>query len=197
VSSWRIGLDTVSQLREVRGDKKPGIDIRYMGGPMNLAGPGGVAPAPAPVAAPDPAAGPDAGAAPAPATGLEGLAKFTDKVTKWIPGDALVLYLLGISLFATPNPYWLWIMTVVAGLLVVGAAFATGEEIRKEVWVSAVLASVAFAIWSLPIPSSGWQKIPGIESNKFIVSLAGAVAGSLFALVAEGITRRMARAAAG
>jgi hypothetical protein len=124
------------------------------------------------------------------------LAKFTDKVTKWIPGDALALYLPGVSYFSTPNPWWLAIMTVVAGVLVVGAAFATGEKIRKEVWVSAVLASVAFAIWSLSIPSSGWQAISAIQNDKFVVSLAGAVAGALFAFVAEGVTSRMARAAA-
>jgi hypothetical protein len=132
---------------------------------------------------------------PAPQAGVghDGIAKFADRITKWIPGDALALYLPGVAYFANPNPWWLAIMTVVAGLLVIGSVFATGEKIRREVWAAALLATIAFLIWSLSIPSSGWHAIPAVRTHKFIVSLAGAVSGSLFALVAEGVTRRMIR----
>jgi hypothetical protein len=125
------------------------------------------------------------------------LAKFADRVTKWIPGDALALYLPGVSFFEDPNPWWLVTMTVVSGLLVLSAAFATGEKIRKEVYAAAGLGSMAFAIWSLSVPSSGWQAIPVLHEKKFMISLVGALAGALFALVAEGITNRMARTAPG
>src|SRR3954453_17897765 len=86
-----------------------------------------------------------------------------DRVTKWIPGDALALYAAAVTAFASksgaqPSVALLVVGIVACGALVLLSAFATSGSIATSAWLPAGLASGAFAIWSLSVPFSGWQR---------------------------------------
>lgn len=128
-------------------------------------------------------------------TGDEGpFSGVMSRLTKWIPSDTLIVYLPGVTLLAgdtgRPSLIFLILMIVVTPLFVLGAAFATGK-ITKRVVVSAVLAAVAFAIWSLPVPLSGWQALSAVKANAGAVAVGAAIAGILFSFLAEGLVRRL------
>jgi hypothetical protein len=117
-----------------------------------------------------------------------------DKLTKWIPSDTLAIYVPGVTLLGasrvSPSILFLIVMIVVTPLFTLGFAFSTGEPLTRTVWVSAALAAVAFAIWSLSVPMNGWQSITLIATNKGAVAVGAALAGILFGYLAEGITKR-------
>ena len=62
---------------------------------------------------------------------------------------------------------------------------------RKELIARTILAGVAFLIWSFVIPGSWWYSIAKIADNQVIVPILVGVFGSAFALLAEGIVRRI------
>lgn len=114
-----------------------------------------------------------------------------DRLTKWIPGDTLALYVPFVTFLATPSVALLIVMILATPLFVLGAAFATGGKFTKRVWVSAVLGMVAFAIWSVSVPQSGWQRWPVVVANQALFAFGGAILGSLFGYAAEGIVKRL------
>ncbi len=123
--------------------------------------------------------------------------QIASQLTKWIPGETLAIYVPGVTLLSgphsRPSPVFLIVMIVATSLFTLGSAFSTGDPVTKAVWVSAVLAPGAFAIWSLSVPISGWQNISAIAANKGAVAIGAAVAGVLFGFVAEGITKHLSR----
>ncbi|HEX8082893.1 MAG TPA: hypothetical protein VF529_01300 [Solirubrobacteraceae bacterium] len=122
-----------------------------------------------------------------------------DQLTKWIPGDALALYVAAVTAFAAregaqPSPALLIAFVVLAALFVVGGAFASSGEIQRTVILRTILAAVAFAIWSLSVPFSGWNRWDLIAENQAEVAIGAAVFGVLFGFGAEGFTKREANA---
>jgi hypothetical protein len=117
-----------------------------------------------------------------------------DRLTKWIPGDALAIYAPGVTLLgassARPSAWFLVVMVIATPLFTLGFAFSTGARLTRRVWVSAGLAAIAFAIWSLSVPMNGWQSIGVIASNKGAVAVGAAVIGILFGYLAEGVAKR-------
>jgi hypothetical protein len=117
---------------------------------------------------------------------------FIDKLTKWIPGDILALYvasvtaLKGASSTSVPN----------VGLLI-GFAILTPIVIWLGAWkaqpaVSALgmkllLGTLAFLVWSLSIPFSGWQRIDWIAKSPQAVAIVAAVVGLLYGIAADTI----------
>jgi hypothetical protein len=127
-------------------------------------------------------------------------AALVDRVVKWIPGDTLALYVPGVTLLAAredepePSAGFLLLMILVTPLFVVGAAFAGGRMSLNgwlRVVVSAVLAAVAFMIWSLSVPFGGWQRWDLVADNAGEVAIGAAIAAVLFAFLAEGVVRRL------
>jgi len=116
-----------------------------------------------------------------------------DRLTKWIPGDTLALYAPCITFLATddatPSVLLLVVMIVATPLFVIGAAFATGGKFTKQVWVSAGLGAVAFAIWSMSVPLSGWQRWPLVANHEAGFAIGAAIAGIFFGYLAEGILK--------
>jgi hypothetical protein len=119
-----------------------------------------------------------------------------DKLTKWIPGDTLAIYAPGVTLLGVtadePSLLFLIIMILVTPLFVLGVAFSTGGTLSRQIVMAAILAMAAFAIWSLSIPSNGWQSLSLIADNKGVVAVGAAIVGILFGYFAEGITKRVA-----
>lgn len=121
-----------------------------------------------------------------------------DRLTKWIPGDALALYVAGVTTFAAPDdaqpsPALLLVFIVLSAAFVLGSVFAASGSIPASSWLPAILAAVAFTLWSLSVPFSGWQRWDLIADNQVAVALIAAVAGLLFGFIAEGLTKRAAR----
>jgi hypothetical protein len=120
-----------------------------------------------------------------------------DRLTKWIPGDALALYVTAVTAFAAsdgarPSPLLLLVFVVLSAAFVIGAAFASTGEVPRTVLLPAVLAAVAFAIWTLSVPFSGWQRWDFVHDHQATVAIIAAVAGILFGFVADGFTKRAA-----
>jgi hypothetical protein len=118
-----------------------------------------------------------------------------DKLTKWIPTETLAVYIPGVTVIGAnnsqPSVVFLVVMAVATPLFVLGVAFAAGSAMTRSVWISAGLATAAFAIWSLSVPMNGWQSIDAIAANQGGSAVGGAIAGILFGYLAEGITTRL------
>src|SRR5918996_219582 len=103
------------------------------------------------------------------------LKRFIDKITLWIPGDVVVIYVAGVTALLTqsnkPNVVWLVVMAVVTLVYVPFAAWVARKEITGAVWARALLAVVAFLIWSLTVPGSGWHELEAVAKNPGWVAL--------------------------
>lgn len=85
---------------------------------------------------------------------------------------------------------------VFAAILTVLGGWARSRDLSglesRELGVRAVLAAIAFLIWSAVVPGSAWYDIEDFAENQAVVALVAGVVGAVFSLVAEGITRRLA-----
>ena len=119
------------------------------------------------------------------------LKRYIDKITVWIPGDVVVIYVAGVSALFTqsiePNVVWVVVMAVVTLVYVPFAAWVTRKQITGAVWGRALLAVVAFLIWSLTVPGSGWQELEAVAKNPGWVALIATLVGLFFGLFAERI----------
>jgi hypothetical protein len=128
--------------------------------------------------------------------GTEGLAggpndikAFVDRVVQWIPADVVAIYTVGITTLRTQNPdpnpslLWLGIAGVLSFALVLLAAQRTRKQVVKRDLLLALMAVVAFAIWSLAIPDSGWYRWSVVVDNPGWVALIAGLGGLLFGVV--------------
>ena len=127
-----------------------------------------------------------------------GLGGFADRVTKWIPGEVITLYVAAITAIAgssglDPSIPLLIAFAVVAALFTFGGAFANSGEVPSGTVLSALLATIAFLIWSLTVPASGWQELDVVKDNPTEVAIAAAIFGILFSQIAEGIEKARAK----
>jgi hypothetical protein len=121
---------------------------------------------------------------------------YVDRITKWIPGDVLALYVAGVTVVASRGQAgldvgWLLLAAIATPVLVVLGAWSTGEVARGD-FVKAGLGLMAFVVWSLTVPSSGWQHLTFIAADPGLVTVIAALAGLMFGLIAEGSVRRWA-----
>jgi len=142
---------------------------------------------------------PEGAVAPVGADSAEGanLKTYVDRITKWIPGDVLAIYVAGVTIVAsrgqgTLDVGWLVIAAIATPVLVLLAAWSTGQVDRGHM-VRAGLALIAFMVWSLTVPSSGWQQLTFIAAEPGLVTVIAALAGLLFGLIAEGTVLRWAK----
>src|ERR671910_2077992 len=106
------------------------------------------------------------------------LKRYIDKITLWIPGDVVVIYVAGVTALLTqsnePNVVWLVVMAVVTLMYVPFAAWVARRQITGAVWQRALLAVVAFLIWSLTVPESGWYELEAVATRSGWVALIAA-----------------------
>jgi hypothetical protein len=119
---------------------------------------------------------------------------YVDRITKWIPGDVLALYVAGVTILASRGEAgldvgWLVVAAIATPGLVLLGAWSTGEVARRD-FVKAGLGLMAFIVWSLTVPSSGWQHVTFIAADPGLVTVIAALAGLVFGLIAEGSVRR-------
>lgn len=114
-----------------------------------------------------------------------------DTVAKWIPGEVLALYGVGVSLIGSPSWFWLLVGVLLAPGVVVLAAFANSGIFppNPTIAVRAGLGMTAMLVWTLTVPGSGWREWGLFRDNPAETALAGAAIGLTFGLVAEGVTR--------
>lgn len=119
------------------------------------------------------------------------LKRYIDKITVWIPGDVVVIYVAGVTAILSqstePNVLWLVVMAVVTLVYVPFAAWVTRKQITGAVWGRAILAVVAFLIWSLTVPASGWHQLEAVAKNPGWVALIATLVGLFFGVLAERI----------
>lgn len=117
-----------------------------------------------------------------------------DRLTKWIPGDVLALYMAAVTASAAsgskPSPLLLIVFVLLTPGVVVGSHFASAGEIPRATLLPAGLAAGAFAIWTLSVPLSGWQSWDLVSDNQGMVAVAAAAVALIYGLFAEGMTRR-------
>lgn len=121
-----------------------------------------------------------------------------DRITKWIPGDAIALYVAAVTAFAAsagskPSVPLLIVFVFITAALVVLAEFASTGEVSGKGSLAAGLAAGAFVIWSLTVPFSGWQRLDWVHDHQAPVAVIAAVLALLFGFVAEGITKRASK----
>src|ERR687892_2013707 len=109
------------------------------------------------------------------------LKRSIDKITVWIPGDVVVIYVAGVTAILSqstePNVLWLVVMAVVTLVYVPFAAWVARKQITGAVWGRALLAVVAFLIWSLTVPANGWYELEAVATRSGWVALIAALAG--------------------
>ncbi len=118
---------------------------------------------------------------------------FVDRVVQWIPADVIAIYTVGITTLRIespdPNPSPLWL--VIAGALGFALVLISARVTRRRLgWRDvgmAVAAVVAFAIWSLAIPESGWYDWHVIADHPGWVALVASVGGIVFGAIAEAL----------
>lgn len=132
-----------------------------------------------------------AGSRAARATGGGSPGDLVDASSKWVPGEALALYVVGVTLIGTPNWVWLVVGVLLAPALVLLGAFTSAGSVRLDARVGArvILALVAMLIWSLTVPVSGWHEWGLFRDGAVVVALAAVVVGLPFGLVAESVIR--------
>jgi hypothetical protein len=117
------------------------------------------------------------------------LKRYIDKITVWIPGDVLIIYVAGVTALLTqsqePNVVWLVVMALVTLVYVPIAAWVARKQMTGAVWGRALLALLAFLIWSLTVPESGWHELETVAKNPGWVALIATLAGLFFGLLAE------------
>jgi len=116
-------------------------------------------------------------------------------LSKWIPGDTLALYVTAVTAFsskahAQPSVALLVIGIAAAPVMVVLSAFAKSGKVPRQTLLPALLAAGAFAIWSVSVPFSGWQRIGVVRENQAGFAVAAAAVAVAFGLLAEGATKR-------
>lgn len=123
----------------------------------------------------------------------EGATEILDRIVRWIPGDIVVLFAAAISSISAepkhPSVQLLVVFLVVTPIVVVLGAFAKRKLVGFD-FVKAGLATLAFAIWSLSVPRSGWQQWHMVSDNPGWVTAVSALGGLVFGLFASGIERR-------
>jgi hypothetical protein len=127
------------------------------------------------------------------------------KVLSWIPGEVVVLYGALITLFVgtsadSPGDAASIILTVLgvifaSGFVVLAAWSSTSDSewLTKRIKGRAFLAGVAFVIWSLTVPDSGWQEIKWIAEHPAQTAGIAGVFGLIFSLIATGADNRWAK----
>jgi len=123
-----------------------------------------------------------------------------NRLTKWIPGETLTFYAAAVTAVsakedAQPSIALLIVFAVVTLALVIGGEFAKTGDVQPNSWVPAGLSVLAFLIWSITIPSSGWQRWDLVQDNQALVTLMAALIAVIFCLFAEGIKKRLERKA--
>lgn len=164
-----------------------------------------IPPTRAAVAHADPRSEAEKAGEPAPQEAKETLADMAGKLLTWIPGEVIALYgaLLTIAMQNNPEKLGsdLSIALTVLGVIVAGGfvLLAAYSNTTDESWQSkrikwrAGLASVAFAIWSLTVPNSGWNEINWIAENPGLVAGIAGFLGIAFSFFATGKDNRLAK----
>jgi hypothetical protein len=121
----------------------------------------------------------------------DNLKRYIDTITMWIPGDVVVIYATGVTVLyargSQSSVVWLVVMALVTLFYVPIAAWVARRQITGAVWGRALLAVVAFLIWSLTVPANGWLELQAVADEPLWVALIAAVAGLFFGLLAERI----------
>ena len=114
------------------------------------------------------------------------------RVVRWIPGDMVVLYAGAINWVSAepklPSLPLLLVFIAATPVVVILGAFAT-RSVRRFDFVKAVLAVIAFGIWSVSVPRSGWQQFDVVRENPGWVTALSALGGLMFGLLASGMER--------
>ena len=87
---------------------------------------------------------------------------------------------------------WLSVAAIATPVLLLLSAWSNGPVKRGHL-VKAGLGLAAFIVWSLTVPSSGWQHLGFIASDPGLVAIAAGLLGLLFGLFAEGAVLRWAK----
>jgi hypothetical protein len=116
---------------------------------------------------------------------------FVDRVVQWIPADVVAIYTVGITTLRTqspdpnPSPLWLGLAAILAFGIVLLSAQRTRKEVVRRDYLLAFMAVIAFAIWSLAIPDSGWYDWHLVADNPGWVALIAALGGLVFGALAD------------
>ena len=119
--------------------------------------------------------------------------KFVDRITKYIPGDAIAGYTAIITLFSStkgvPDPQLRWavifLLGVTPGLVVLGYLLAPNHKSLSAIVPDLVLGILAFAMWSVTVPGNGWLDWSVVGDNPKQVAGIGIVVGIFMPLVAK------------
>lgn len=119
--------------------------------------------------------------------------KFVDRITKYIPGDAIAGYTAIITLFSStdgvPDPQLGWalifLLGVTPGLVIFGYLLAPNHNGLSAIVPDLVLGIIAFAVWSVTVPGNGWLDWSVVGDNPKQVASIGIVVGIFMPLVAK------------
>ena len=117
-----------------------------------------------------------------------------DRLKKWIPAETLAVYVPAVALVSAGSgksslPLLILMLAATPIIVIVAAASKGGVGLRAV--VSAILALVAFAIWSVSVPLSGWGQLDVVSKNTTMVVIVAVLAGIIFSYAAEASINRL------
>lgn len=125
--------------------------------------------------------------------------KMIGKLLDWIPAEVVVLYGVALSLLAQTGNRTALILTIIglpiSALFVFGSAWATAKSKwwSKQTKGRMFLAPVAFVIWSLTVPGSGWDEIGWIKDNPEWTAAIALGLAAVFSIIALGLDNRWSK----
>jgi hypothetical protein len=119
-----------------------------------------------------------------------GFKTYIDKLTKWIPGDILALYVAGITALkgasstSKPSVVLLVAFAVLTPIVILLGAWKV-QKFDAKLAAKVALGTFAFLVWALSIPFSGWQRLTAVADNAAAVAIIAAIVGLLYGLAAD------------
>lgn len=112
------------------------------------------------------------------------LSEIIGRVVRWIPGDVIVVY--GAFLVATepdsPSFTWMLVPWIATPVIVAIGALLAGRGLPV---IRMILSVIAFGLWAIDLPNSGWQEIDLIADNRVGAVLIASLVAVIFAQIAD------------
>lgn len=121
---------------------------------------------------------------------------YVSRVVRWIPGEVLALFAAAVTWVGDggggkPSVSLLIVFMIACPILVLLGAWSRGSPMTRVDAVNAALSLPAFAIWSLSMPDSGWQRWSLVSEHNVWTAVVAALAGIAFGLFCAGVEVRL------
>ncbi len=124
-----------------------------------------------------------------------GFSSYLGRTIRFIPGEIIALYGACVATLrqgdagTVTHVAFLVIFAIAAPAVTVLGSIVERRAFSAQTRTRGLLSLLAFAIWSVTVPSSGWYEIPFVVEQPGLIAIAAALAGLIFGMAAELVDR--------